>query len=336
MVTAPAIPESPRPPVLAVIVNYRTPALAIEALRSVAGEIPAVPGARAVVVDNASGDGSAAAIAAAIRGEGWSGWAALLEAPSNGGFSAGNNAGIAHAAADAYLLLNSDAMLRPGALAELLGALRERPDAGIVGPRLEWPDGTPQVSCFRQATPLSELIHAAGTRPLTRALARHDLPLGVPDAPTEAGWVSFACALILAEALGRVGTMDEGYFMYYEDIDYCRRIREAGWRVLHWPAARAVHLRGGSASVKADTTARRRLPRYFYESRSRYFAKFYGRAGLCAANALWTAGRGIAVARELLEGRPRHTPRRAIMDNWTNCLDPLRGRAARGAGGRTA
>lgn len=322
-----------RAPVLVVIVNYRTPALAVESLRSVAAELPSVPGARAVVVDNASGDGSAGVIGEAIRAEGWSGWAAVREAGSNGGFSAGNNAGIAHAAAGSYLLLNSDAMLRPGALAELLRALEERPDAGIVGPRLEWPGGEPQVSCFREPTPVTEMIRAAGTRPLTRAFVRHDLPMGTPGAPTEAGWVSFACALIRERTLREVGPLDEGYFMYFEDIDYCRRAREAGWRVLHWPAARAVHLRGGSGSVKSDTDARRRLPRYYYASRSRYFAKFYGRAGLCAANALWTAGRAVAAARQVLEGRPRHTPSRAMVDNWTNWLDPLRGRDA---GGRPA
>jgi len=114
-----------------------------------------------VVVDNASGDGSDDQVESAIRERGWSSWARLVRSPGNWGFSAGNNLGIASESADAYLLLNSDTIVRPGAVTELCSAYRNRPEVGMVSPRLEWPDGTAQNSCFRELTPLTELVNAA-------------------------------------------------------------------------------------------------------------------------------------------------------------------------------
>ena len=98
----------------------------------------------------------------------------------------------------------------------------------------------------------------------------------------------------------------------------------AGWAVLHWPAARVVHLRGRSNPVKSLTSQRKRRPAYWYASRARYYAKFYGRWGLWGANLLWTAGRSISLARELFGRKRPHTCAREWLDIWTNCWDPLR------------
>ncbi len=306
-----------------VILNYRTPRLVIDCLRYLADQID--PTTRcAAVVDNASGDDSADQIAKAIDAEGWSAWARVIRSDRNDGFSAGNNVGLDAVDAEAYLLLNSDTLVRPGAIDELLAAMRKNPDAGIVSPRLEWPSGEPQISCFRDFTPLTELLLAAQTGPLTKLLRRHDVPTKVYDAPVEVAWTSFAAVMIRREAVRRVGLMDEGYFMYFEDADYCRRLRRAGWKVLHWPAARIVHLRGGTSPVKAAAKAREPRPRYYYASRSRYYARFYGRVGLWAANLLWLAGRAVSFTREVLGHRGRHTCKREERDIWTNAWRPLR------------
>ena len=93
-------------------------------------------------------------------------------------------------------LLNSDTIVRPGALAQLLAAAEQHPHAGIIGPRLEWPDGTPQVSCFHHVNPVGELLDAASTGPLSRLLRRYEVSVPVSNETIEVDWTSFACALI--------------------------------------------------------------------------------------------------------------------------------------------
>ena len=192
-----------------------------------------------------------------------------------------------------------------------------------TSPGVEWPDARPQISCFRFRSPASELIEAAGTGAVTRLLARWDVPIPVRDEPFEPDCTSFACVLLRRELIEAIGPLDEGYFMYFDDVDYCRRARAAGWRVLHWPMARVVHLRGGTSPLKQQAAARRRLPAYYYHSRARYFAKCYGRAGLLAANLLWLAGHGLAALREALRTKHPHASEGAVRDVWRHALDPL-------------
>ncbi len=305
-----------------VIINYRTPNLAIDCLESLKDQLE-VGKDRVILVDNNSGDGSVEQLSSAITDRHWSDWVTLIPSPVNGGFSAGNNIGIKAVEADVYLLLNSDTLVRPGAIAHLLQALAQHPDAGIMSPRLEWPDGTPQISCFRYRSPISELIGAAGTGPVTKLFQAYDVPIPVSDIPIYPEWVSFACVLIRRAVIEQIGLMDEGYFMYCDDIDYCRRARAGGWQILHWPNARVVHLRGGSGSVKSDLAQRKRPQAYLYASRSRYFAKFYGLSGLWAANILWLLGRSIAWVRETVGHKQPHTCEREAQDIWLNWRSPL-------------
>jgi GT2 family glycosyltransferase len=307
-----------------ILLNYRRADLVEDCLASLAPECAAESGIGVVVVDNASGDGSAQRIGDAIRRRGWGGWARLLESPVNGGFSAGNNLGIAAVQAEHYLLLNSDTLVRPGALATLLASMRAQPDVGLLGPRLEGLDGTPQESCFRFHSPWSELMAAAATGPVSRLLRRHQIAQPAADAPHDTPWISFACVMIRAAALREIGPLDEGYFMYFEDMDYCRRAGRCGWRVRYEPAARVVHLRGGSSPVKQAFAERKRVPRYYFASRTRYFAKHYGGvAGVLLANAAWHAGRAISGLRELVGHKRPHTAERHARDLWTRWRDPL-------------
>jgi N-acetylglucosaminyl-diphospho-decaprenol L-rhamnosyltransferase len=305
-----------------VIVNFRTAALTEDCLRSLESEIG--PRMRVVVVDNASGDGSAERLERVMEERGWSRWARLIRSSQNGGFAAGNNLGIRSIRAGAYLLLNSDTLVRPGALAGLLEAARDRPDAGIIGPGLLDGRGEFDQSFFRQPAPASEFIRSSNTGLVARWLSRFDLILPRTERPLEVDWLGFACVLIRASVIDRVGLLDEGYFMYFEDIDYCRRVRAAGWNVLYWPEPKVVHLQGGSSKVSSAGAAQRRAPRYYYEARARYFAKFYGRRGLWLANALWCAGQCVSLPRALL-GKQRRSPREhEAFDLWTNALNPLR------------
>jgi len=318
--------------VAVIIVNYRTPELCAQCLESLAPEAARRGDLAVIVVDNGSQPPCHDEIERVIRGRGWTRWAHVLPMHENRGFAAGNNAGLAAARADFYLLLNSDTIVRPGAIDELVGAAERHPRAGLIGPRLEWPDGRPQESAFRERTPRTELLAAASTGLLTRLLGGRSVALPVSSTPMEAEWLSFACVLIRAEVVRDVGPLDDRYFMYLEDIDYCRRARGAGWRCLYWPLSRVVHLRGGTSSVKRATQERKRRPRYYYESRARYFAKRGGSRELWLANLLWTLGRLVALAREVTGLKSRHTCRAEWRDIWTSVARPLgnpKGRASR-------
>ena len=304
-----------------IIVNYKTAKLVMQCLESLLKEFVDID-AGVVVVDNDSQDGSVATLLDWIVTHDNHNVVQLIEAGTNDGFAAGNNVGIRAVNADYYLLLNSDTIVRPGAIGILLQTAEGRPDAGIVSPRLEWPDGTPQESCFRYLSPMSEFIDAAQTGPITEALNRFNVPLPVSDTIVHPHWTSFACVLLRHKLLNKIGFMDDGFFMYFEDIEFCRRARKAGWAIVHNPKARVVHLRGGSSPVKQRALERKRLPRYYYVSRTRYFYLAYGWFGLTLANILWSLGRCVSKCRETLGRRGPGVSEKQWLDIWTNWLNP--------------
>ena len=303
------------------IINYRTGDLTLNCVQSVLADLGGRD-IRVSVVDNASGDGSADQIAA---------WIAahpdapvdLIRSPTNSGFSGGHNQGIGSGEAEYYLVLNSDAVLRAGFFEAILKTARANPRAGFIAPRIEHEDGTPQISQFRFHSPLGELVRGAATGPVTKALSRHDVPLGPDPDPAQIDWASFACILLNGEMVRALGPMDEGYFLYFEDAEYCLRARRAGWRVLRAPEAVAVHFRGGSGPVKEMEAARARRPGYYYRARTRFFCQAHGRTGLVAANLMFHLGRAIAQARRLI-GRPVPPAIKGEWrDIWTNTLTPM-------------
>jgi len=305
------------------IINYGTAPLTVDCLATFVDELEPERD-RAVVIDNASGDDSVERIRHAIVQNGWSDRVTLLASTRNGGFSAGHNLGIQSVRADFYLLLNSDTLVGTGTISELLDAAQRHPRAGVITPRLEGADGSLHLSGFRARTPLSELLEAADTGLLSRALRRHDPIIPQSDSPSEVDWASFACVLLRRSTIDEIGMMDEEYFMYFEDADYCRRARKQGWKVLRWPAARVTHLEGGSSSVPEARRQRGRAPAYYYASRSRYFAKFYGRGGLLAANLFWHVGRVVSLIRETIQGKERNSCDREWRDIWKNAKNPMR------------
>ncbi|MDZ7842669.1 MAG: glycosyltransferase family 2 protein [Gammaproteobacteria bacterium] len=305
----------------AIIVNFRTADLVSQALSSLARELIRGDDC-AVVVDNNSEDHSVDRLKEEVSSRKWEDWVTVVEADTNRGFGAGNNIGIRAVFARYYILLNSDAYIHEGAIAQLLATAESDAQAGVIGPRLEWPDGSPQVSCFRAHSPLSELVSAARTRPVTCLLRRFEVPIPVDERSIEPEWVSFACVLLRGETVRALGGLDEGYFMYFEDADFCRRARDAGWAVRYEPAARTVHLQGGSSPVKADEASLARLPRYWYASRAHYFRKHYGPFGLWVANLCWYAGRSISLAREIVGHKKRHVCDAKWRDIWIHDFQP--------------
>jgi GT2 family glycosyltransferase len=314
---------------LVVIVCYKVPDLTIDCLETLVPELRQLGAAKVVVCENGTGPESVRQLQEAIERNGWSDVVMLKALEHNRGFTGGNNAVLDEVLSwlepPRYcLLLNADTLVRPGGLRTLLQAGESDPTAGVISPRLEWPDGTGQGSCFYDHSPLHEFITAASTGPISRTFRRGHGTVPLQNDGCYVEWTSFACALIRREVFYDTGGLDPGYFLYYDDPDFCRRARSCGWRVLHQPDARVVHLRGRSNPVKTQSAQRSRRSRYWYESRARYYAKFYGLPGLWAANILWTLGRVISLTRELVGRKEPHTCKREWLDIWTNSVRPFR------------
>ena len=306
-----------------VIVNYRTPQLVLDCIQTIAEQVE--DGDQIVVVDNGSGDDSIDILEQAILKNKWADCVTLIQSSVNGGFSAGNNLGIESASADAYWLTNSDTLFRPGAVAQMRKTVAACDIFGLVAPRLEWPDGRPQISTFEFHTPLGELLAGANTGPITQLFPKAVVPIDFAAETEFPAWVSFASVVIRAEAIEHVGKMDSGFFMYFEDVDYCQRAIKTGLGPIFDPTTKVIHLRGGTSDVKEKTAKLERRPRYYYAARTRYFAKHFGWMGLLKANVLWTLGRIVAWFRETFGRKQPHTCEREALDIWTNFWAPLRG-----------
>jgi N-acetylglucosaminyl-diphospho-decaprenol L-rhamnosyltransferase len=273
------------------IVAWKGADLTIACLRSIEPELQSVPGTRVIVVDNASPDGAADRVEQAIAENGWAAWATLIRAPHNGGFAAGNNIAIRAMLADErraefVLLLNPDTLVRPGAFRILLDFLAARPTAGIAGGRSEDLDATPQMCCFRFPNAVNEVLGYLGIGVLDRLLQRHLTRLGIPEEPRAVDWVSGAFMLVRKAVIDDIGLMDESYFLYFEETDFTRRARLAGWGCWHVPQSRIVHLVGQSSGVTVRDQAPRRVPGYWFESRRRYFVLNHGRLYAAMADLL--------------------------------------------------
>ena len=273
------------------IVAWKGADLTIACLRSIEPELASVPGTRVIVVDNASPDGSAERVAQAIAENHWGAWATLIRAPGNHGFAAGNNIAIremlaAEQPAEFCLLLNPDTLVRPGALRILLDFVSAHPKVGIAGGRSEDLDATPQMCCFRFPNAINELLGYLGVGVLDRLFHRHLTRLGIPEEPRPVDWVSGAFMLIRKAVIDDIGLMDEAYFLYFEETDFTRRARLAGWGCWHVPQSRIVHLVGQSSGVTVRDQPKRRVPRYWFESRRRYFVSHHGRLYAAVADLL--------------------------------------------------
>lgn len=307
-----------------IIINYKTPQLTMAVLESLEGEIDPL-NMQVVLIENGSQDNSKEILTQWIEDHQADSWIRLIHIDKNKGFSGGNNTGINEVEATYYLLLNSDTIIRKGAISSLLKTARLNSDAGLISPRLESKDGTPQESCFRFHSPISELLYSAKTSFLTNIFAKYVIAYPVKHIADHYQWTSFACVLIKAEVIDQIGFLDEGFFMYFEDVEFSHRAFKAGWHILNQPEARVAHLRGGSSPLKSLINQRKRLPLYFYESRTRYFYMIYGRSGLLAANLFWSAGAVIAFSRRLVSKKYQsNVAEKQWLDIWINFLNPLK------------
>lgn len=245
-----------------IIVNWNTKDLTLAALRSI---VDTAGGYRheVFVVDNGSTDGSPEAILKAYP------HVSLISNKCNVGFARGVNQALEQVKGRYIVLLNSDARLTKGAVEAFVNFMEENPDVGITGGQLLNEDGTKQNSIAPRPTLATELTN--------KRLLRLFFPRRYPGkeksyaSPIEVESLVGACLCVRHEAIEEVGGLDEGYFFFLEETDWCLRMRERGWRVVFVPAATIFHLQGQSAAA-----ARAEAKIEFYRSRYRFFSKWYG------------------------------------------------------------
>jgi hypothetical protein len=243
-----------------IIVSFNTCEELEQCLATLCDHPPRVPH-EVVVVDNASTDGTAAAVR-----ERWPG-VRLIEAGRNLGFAGANNIGIRAVESELVLLLNSDTLVPAGAIDALVSELRRRPDLAAMGPRIVDRRGRAELSFGPMMGPFNELrqkilvtLHAREVGAVSRLVERRTRRAQHPD------WISGACLLVRrADALA-AGLLDERYFLYAEDVDFCAALRALGKGIGFTPAAEIVHLRGASRKRRpvATEAAYRRSQLAFY------------------------------------------------------------------------
>ena len=310
---------------LVVILNYRTPSLTIDCLHSLVNEVRSLPGTQVVVTDNASGDDSVEQISTAIASEKWGDWVTFLPLERNGGFAFGNNAAIAPALQSTnpptyVLLLNPDTVVRPHALQELVNFMDAHPQVGIAGSRLEDPDGTPQRSAFRFHTILSELESGLRIGVVSKLLSNWIVAPPVSPETCQTDWVAGASMVVRREVFETVGLLDEKYFMYFEEVDFCLQARKSGWSCWYVPQSRVVHLVGQSSGVTDTKRPPKRLPKYWFDSRRRYFLKNHGWLYASVADAAWIFGFTLWRRRRSIQRQPDRDPPQLLSDFLLNSV----------------
>jgi N-acetylglucosaminyl-diphospho-decaprenol L-rhamnosyltransferase len=253
-----------QPDVSIIIVNWNTCALLGDCLEAVYRHMGDLS-VEVIVIDNASTDGSAQMTQARFP------TTCLVLNGENVGFARACNQAMAISSGRYMLLLNSDAQVTPGALRALVSLADAEPRAGVVGARLVFPDGTFQASHTRFPTLWQEFLILSGIGRLWRG---RWYPSHGPEeslGPRAVDYVEGACLLARRQALIEVGGLDEAYFMYAEDVDWCYRMIQQGWQVWYQPAAVVIHHGGGSSQ-------NRRVQREanLYRSRVRFLRQRQG------------------------------------------------------------
>lgn len=276
-------------------------------------------------MDNASGDGSVEKIAQAIAAAGWDNWASLLPSETNGGFAYGNNLAIRPALQSAapppyFMLLNPDTEVRPHALKTMIDFMVEHPDVGIVGSGIEAVDGALWPITFRFPSIFSELDNVLRLGIVSKLLAKWVVAQKMTNEAQPVDWLPGASMMIRREVFETVGLMDEEYFLYYEETDFCLQAKRSGWPCWYVPQSRVMHISGQSTGVTGNHGLPKRQPKYLFDSRRRYFVKNHGWLYAALCDGIWLHGFVVWRFRRFIQRKPDLDPPYMLLDFCRNSI----------------
>ncbi|WP_238538476.1 glycosyltransferase family 2 protein [Nitrolancea hollandica] len=256
-----------------------------------------------IVVDNASSDGTTDFLKQEYPG------VTVIALQENRGFAAANNLGIASARGATLLLLNPDTEMRPGSLSALQQGLHASPRVGMVGARLLNPDGSLQSAGYRFPGLVQTFLDIFPVHPrLVGSRLNGRVPPGDGLSPFAIDHPLGACMLVRRAVIEQVGMLDDQYFMYSEEIDWCRRIKAAGWAILTVPAARVIHYGGQSTGQMLDA-----MFLQLHRSRNRYFRRYHSPAFVSTVGTLMRIGAACQTARARFGRNAGHAQRAAAL-----------------------
>ena len=225
----------------------------------------------------------------------------LIENSINVGFARAINQALRQALGRYILLLNTDAFVSPDTLQKTVEFMDTRPQSGVLGVKLVGPDGTLQPSCRYFPTPWNVFLATTGLARFFPATRLVDDMSWDHASVRECDWVPGCYYLVRREAFEQVGFFDPRFFLYYEEVDYCRRVRQAGWSIIYYPFTQVVHIGGESAVSDASLTqGGRQISELQLESELLYFRKHYGATGVLSAVALTALGAGMRACSALV------------------------------------
>lgn len=261
------------------IVTYNSARLIGQLLDHLAQELQALA-AEVIVLDNASRDGTADLVAQSYP------WVKLIASKDNLGFAAGNNLAARHASGRYLLLLNPDAIPDAGSLKLGLAMLDETADVGLAGGELIGADGSRQPSARMFPTLRDEFFTLSGLAarfPKSPLFARLDRRWADPDQDALVDWIPGAFVFIPTDVFKRLNGFDERFFMYYEEVDLCRRMQQAGLKICYWPKLKAMHIGGESAKTVQSARVSKsgsQLESWRMRSGLLYYRKHHGAWGV--------------------------------------------------------
>lgn len=288
-----------RAPLDVLVVNYNTAKL-LQPMFDALRQSNSADLTRYLVVDNASADNSLERLESVCPE------ALLLVNENNVGFGRANNQLVEHLQGKYALLINTDAFVAADTLKKTLDYMEAHPDCGVLGVRLVGREGDLQPSCRYFPTPLNVFLSRTGLERFFSVVKRVDDMDWDHASVRECDWVPGCYYLIRREVIDQLGLFDPRYFLYYEEVDHCKRVKQAGWKVVYYPDTTVVHIGGESAKTVVELNAvSRQIPKMQIESELLYFRKHHGLPGLALHMFLVCLGDLILALKALLKGRGR-------------------------------
>ncbi|NND00551.1 MAG: glycosyltransferase family 2 protein [Gammaproteobacteria bacterium] len=305
---------------IAVIVNYRTPALTEKAAEAAINDLRSYTESwQILIVENNSQDGSFEYLQSAIvrnrnSDNQWRN-VSIVQSGHNGGFGAGNNIAIqkfldTDREPEYFYFLNSDAFPEDNAIMKLVTHIQSNPNTGIVGSYIHGVDCTPHVTAFRFPTIFSEFEGSIRLGIISKLLKRYIVPMGIPESTCQVDWLAGASMLVRTSVLKEIGCFDEKFFLYFEETDLCFRARKAGWLTEYVRTSSVAHVGSASTGMKKW----KRIPDYWLDSRKHFFVKNYGSVYFIFATLVRIAGQLAWSIRVTVEKKDNPDPDRFTLD----------------------